>query len=99
MSTDNRIALAGENDCLFTTKEAARYLRVSHRTMEDWRYKGGGPSFSKAGKRILYRKGDLDAFLTARTFQNTAEAKMALRQVQHQTAKVPAGEPLNDCPF
>src|SRR4051812_48006828 len=99
MSADNMIALAGDNACLFTTKEAARYLRVSHRTMEDWRYKGGGPSFSKAGKRILYRKGDLDAFLTARTFQNTAEAKMALRQVQHQKLEMPQGGLSDHCLF
>lgn len=32
---------------IYTTKEAARALRVSHRTLEDWRLKGGGPPFNK----------------------------------------------------
>ena len=62
-------------------------MRVSHRTMEDWRLKGGGPRFSYAGRRIVYRQSELDGFLSARTFGNTGEAKMALRQL-HESRPV-----------
>jgi excisionase family DNA binding protein len=82
-----------------TTKEAARYLRVSHRTMEDWRLRGWGPCFSQAGKRVLYRKSDLDGFLAARTFKNTGQARVALRQVQRQAQHPPPEEFSDEIPF
>jgi len=87
MENTSTQALPGD-DQLFTTKEAARYLRVSHRTVEDWRFKGGGPRFAYAGGRIVYRLSDLDGFLAARTFGNTGEAKMALRHLS-QSAPPP----------
>ncbi len=44
---------------LFTTEEAAKRLRVSPRTMERWRVKGGGPPYRKHGKRALYEEQTL----------------------------------------
>lgn len=45
-------------------KEAAAYLGpVSVRTLQDWRTKGTGPTYSKLGKRVAYSTADLDAFL------------------------------------
>jgi hypothetical protein len=35
---------------------------------------GGGPPFIKAGRKILYRRGDLIAWLNARRVNNTTEA-------------------------
>ena len=91
METTNTPQGQPGNDRLYLTKEAAPYLRVSHRTMEDWRLKGGGPRFSYAGRRIVYRQSELDGFLAARTFGNTGEAKMALRQL-HESLSVSAVE-------
>jgi hypothetical protein len=59
------------------SKDAARYLRMSHRTLERWRVNGDGPLFSKAGAgkraRVLYRKSDLDAWLFSRQHSSTSE--------------------------
>ena len=49
---------------LLTVPEAARYLRVSPRTLDRWRRQGTGPPSLKlpAGGR-RYRRTDLDAWL------------------------------------
>ena len=59
---------------VYTTKEAARILKVSHRTLEDQRLKGRGPRFIKLGKWVRYREPDLAEWLDSPTFANTAEA-------------------------
>lgn len=43
-----------------TPKEAAQYLRLSHRTLEKHRSDGSGPRYRKLGKIILYTVPDLD---------------------------------------
>ena len=63
---------------LLNTKQAARTLGVSHRTLEDWRCTGSGPRFLKLGNRMVrYRLSDLQEFLQLPAFSNTAEAKAA----------------------
>lgn len=44
---------------LLTTKEAARELRVSPRTLERYRKDGVGPFFIREGWLIFYRPDDL----------------------------------------
>jgi hypothetical protein len=48
-----------------TSKECARYRRCSERKVERERSEGCGPDFIKDGRKILYRKGDIDRFLAA----------------------------------
>lgn len=48
---------------LLTEDEAAEYLRVRPRTLQRWRQLGRGPRFTRAGRRILYRLADLEAYL------------------------------------
>lgn len=62
---------------VLTTKEAARFLGLSHRTLEDWRQRGGGPPFIKWGKLVRYRLVDLQTFVAGSSFNNTAEAQAA----------------------
>lgn len=50
---------------LLTNKEAADYLRVAPHTLDNWRYESSGPPYLKLGRKVLYRQGDLDAFLEA----------------------------------
>lgn len=50
---------------LFTTKEAARYLHCSPRTLEKRRTNGQEPVFTKKGWSVLYRRADLDAFIAS----------------------------------
>jgi excisionase family DNA binding protein len=61
---------------LLTTKEAARLLRVSHRTMEEWRCRGGGPPFIKLGRRaVRYCEEALQRFIFDSVQTNTASPK------------------------
>lgn len=60
-----------------TTKQAAQLLGLSHRTLEDWRYRGFGPSFRTLGRAVRYRTEDLLAFIESSTFANTGQAKAA----------------------
>ncbi len=63
-------------------REAANYVRLAESTLAKLRCYGGGPSFSKAGPRlVVYDKNDLDAWLTSRLCRSTAEyASLAERE-------------------
>lgn len=58
---------------VFTTEEAAKYLRVSRQTLELLRLHGGGPNYAKLGRSVRYRRTALDEWLTANEQNNTAE--------------------------
>ena len=47
-----------------TTKEAADYLRISVRTMENWRWSNDGPEYRKHGGTVVYHIDDLNDFST-----------------------------------
>ena len=47
-----------------TTQEAAQYLRISTRTMENWRWSNDGPEYRKHGGTVVYHVDDLNAFST-----------------------------------
>lgn len=47
-----------------TTQEAASYLRISARTMENWRWSNDGPEYRKHGGTVVYHLDDLNAFST-----------------------------------
>jgi excisionase family DNA binding protein len=64
-----------------TGYEAAEYIGVTQRTMERWRVTGDGPRFLKIGRHCLYRRGDLNAWVDARVFENTADAKRSRKAV------------------
>ena len=52
-----------------------RALGPFAKTLERMRNAGSGPRFAKAGKKILYRLHDVEAWLEERSFSSTAEAK------------------------
>ena len=54
-------------------REAAALLRLSERTLERMRVTGDGPPFVKAGRRVLYRTGDLDQWIASRLRRSTSE--------------------------
>ena len=54
-------------------KAAAAYLRGSERTLEAWRYRGGGPAYFRCGRKILYKLEDLDAFILAGRRTSTSD--------------------------
>lgn len=43
----------------FTVEEAAAYLRLKKRTLDNMRWQGTGPRFRKHGGRIVYHRDDL----------------------------------------
>jgi len=45
------------------TPEAARFLSLSHRTLEKHRCYGTGPQYSKVGGRVVYRVDDLQSWV------------------------------------
>jgi excisionase family DNA binding protein len=58
-----------------TQKQLAEQLDVSQRTLERMRTEGNGPSFSRAGRRIMYHAADVESWLRANRFSSTAKAK------------------------
>jgi excisionase family DNA binding protein len=46
-----------------TTKEVAELLRTSPETLRYWAWQGKGPRSFKAGRRRLYAREDVDAFI------------------------------------
>lgn len=59
--------------------EAAEHLRLSPRTLEKQRVIGGGPTFRKFGRRVMYAVVDLDAWADARSFDATSDLEYAER--------------------
>lgn len=58
---------------ILKTREAAAYLRHSERSLIRWRNARVGPPWIRAGGRIVYRRADLDAWLTRRTVEPEME--------------------------
>ena len=42
--------------------DLARRWKISHRTLERWRWAGCGPRYVKIGGRVLYRLEDIEAY-------------------------------------
>lgn len=72
-------SLTGRHDDLplLNIEQAAEALAVPPRTLEAWRFRGGGPPFVRMGRHIRYRVGDLRAWIEDHTFTSTAEADLA----------------------
>lgn len=56
-----------------TVAEAAAYLRLRKRTLDNMRWMGTGPKFRKHGGRILYHKDDLTEWSKNSRRQSTSE--------------------------
>ena len=63
----------GEERTVLPTEHAATYLGLSPKTLETLRTRGGGPPFLKLGRRVVYRKTDLDTWLAARIRRSTSD--------------------------
>jgi hypothetical protein len=49
-----------------TQVEVAAELKICERTLDRWRRLGEGPPITKLGRRILYRRSSLQAWLRGR---------------------------------
>ena len=45
--------------------QAAEYLGIHPRTLDNWRSQHRGPRYIRLGRRIVYRVGDVEAYLEA----------------------------------
>jgi hypothetical protein len=61
------------NQAYFSSKEAAVYLRISHRTLTNRSQSGDTPSISRIGRIIRYSQIDLDRFLALTRVQSTSD--------------------------
>jgi len=57
----------------YANAEAARFLRLSPRTLEKMRVVGGGPPFRKFGRRVLYTLADLEDWAARRICDSTSD--------------------------
>jgi len=46
-------------------RDAASFLGITQRTLQDWRLNRRGPAFIRLGRRIAYDSRDLEHFLAA----------------------------------
>jgi hypothetical protein len=63
-----------DDQVMLDVRAAARLIGLSVATLAKMRCLGGGPPFVKAGRRVLYRRGDLLQWLRERRVRNTTEA-------------------------
>jgi predicted DNA-binding transcriptional regulator AlpA len=63
-------------DRLLSEKEAAEFLHYSQRALQNWRVRGGGPSFVKVSSRsVRYRRRDLIAWSRGLLRSNTSQSR------------------------
>ncbi len=62
--TNKRVITRNVDSPYLPELDAAVYLGMkTGRTLQNLRWKGGGPSYLKQGRRVIYRREDLDAWL------------------------------------
>ena len=58
---------------MLRTDEAAEYCGSSASTFEKLRLTGGGPPYSKIGRRVVYRVEDIDSWLQTNVRRSTSD--------------------------
>jgi predicted DNA-binding transcriptional regulator AlpA len=66
-------SVSRDSQRVLRTREAAQYCESSASTFEKLRLRGGGPVYSKIGRRVVYRVEDLDAWLAANRRVSTSD--------------------------
>ena len=65
-------------DAALKPEAAAAYCGSSASTFEKLRLTGGGPIYSKIGRRVVYRVEDLDAWLSSKRRKSTSDPGSAV---------------------
>lgn len=63
-----------------TQGEAAAELRVCERTLDRWRRLDEGPPITRLGRRILYRRSSVQAWLRAREHHGLTSTNSRIAQ-------------------
>jgi predicted DNA-binding transcriptional regulator AlpA len=61
-------------DKYLTERTAAALLDVSERTLQGWRWRGGGPPFVKLGRAVRYPPIELRAWLDGQRRTSTSDS-------------------------
>jgi len=65
------------NPTILRPIEAGAYLSLSPQRLAKLRLEGGGPTFIKAGRSVLYRIEDLETWLAANRRVSTSDTRTA----------------------
>jgi hypothetical protein len=63
-----------DDDVMLDVKAAARFIGVAVASLAKMRCLGGSPSYFKVGRKVVYRRSDLTAWLEKRRVRNTTDA-------------------------
>ena len=58
---------------LYNEKETAKLLSLSVKTLQRYRYTGGGPIYIKLGKSVRYKESDIEKYVSERIRYITTE--------------------------
>jgi predicted DNA-binding transcriptional regulator AlpA len=61
-----------------TAREGATIVGLAASTLAKLRLSGNGPLYCKLGRRVVYRREDLDAWLESRVARHTSDADARL---------------------
>ena len=61
------------DDTLLSTPQAAEYLGVSTHALVKWRVSGYGPRYCQLGRRILYRRDEIDNWISGKLRRSTSD--------------------------
>ena len=67
--------MSQKDPCYLNTRQAAKLIGLSPSTLNRMRVTGEGPLYAKAGRRVLYDRADLVAWVNDRKRRFTAETK------------------------
>lgn len=71
--TGGKSPAISDGEQLLKPTETASALNVSERTLEKWRYEGGGPPYVRLSRRcVRYRLADLKSYIENRVATSTA---------------------------
>ena len=62
-----------------SSDETAERLGVERSTLDNWRWRGGGPQYLKVGGRVRYRLADLADWLDAQARSSTSDGQSAAK--------------------
>ncbi len=62
----------------FTTDEAAGYINLAASTLTKKRLYGDGPTYFKIGRRVIYKREDLDVWLERHRRSSTSDTGRAV---------------------
>ncbi len=81
VDTDDRLApVPADNDFwhqYINERTAASFIGFTTAFLQNLRYRGGGPPYSKIGRQVRYRRRDIEAWAAERVRTSTADPGQA----------------------